>query len=77
MFKVLGEKNPTVTYRKFGYGWNVLTRIVLISNRFTCEISTSTETKSWKKKLPELQLLVKPKLKSFKAHFAAFIIDSF
>ena len=24
-----------------------------------------------------LQLLVKPKLKSFKAHFAAFIVDSF
>ena len=30
-----------------------------------------------KRNLPELQLLVKPKLKSFKTHFAAFIVDSF
>ena len=52
-------------------------QFVNVSNRFTCEISTSTETKSWKRNLPELQLLVKPKLKSFKAHFAAFIVDSF
>ena len=30
-----------------------------------------------KRNLPELQLLVKPKLKSFKARFVAFIVDSF
>ena len=42
-------------YRELGYGWNVLTQIVPITihkriKSLHCEISTSTETKSWKKK---------------------------
>ena len=42
-------------YKELGYGWNVFMRIVPITihkrvKSFHYEISTSTETKSWKKK---------------------------
>ena len=48
-----------------------------VSNRFICEISTSTEIKSCKKKPARVATISETKTKKFKAHFAAFIVDSF